>query len=142
MNISELKIKFGGKSTGAKMDRLQEATRLWFVCYVQTFPAEVEFSSFHLKNLLNQQLPKETKVSSELLYLHSYYVCILCMPSFFRCCLCALSALNISGFTPNSMAPPYRQSSFLFSACYVSSIDVTSPDTALGFLFRRYRPSK
>lgn len=58
----------------------------------------------------------------------------MCLP-FCTCCLCALSALYISRFTPNSTAPPYCQSPPLFSACYVSSIDVTSPDTALGFFY-------
>lgn len=53
-----------------------------------------------------------------------YYKTVICR-------LCAFGALYISGFTPNSTAPPYHQSPPLFSACYVSSIDVTSPDTAL-----------
>lgn len=111
-----------------------------FLCYVQKLPADVEITSFYLKNLQIQQLPKETEVFPGLLYLHLHYVCIFRMASIFQHCLCAL--LNISGFTPNSMAPPYRQSSSFFLLCYVSSIDVTSPDTVMGFSFRRYRPTK
>lgn len=110
------------------------------VVVVQRFPAEVEFASFHL--IQRYKISSCSRKPRYFLSQHSCYVCILCMLFLLWCCLCALSALNISSAIPNSMTPPHHQSSFLFSACYVSSIDVTSPDTSLGFLFRRYRPSK
>lgn len=123
------------------MERLQHIRRLWFVCCIQEPPTEDESTSIHLKNLQNQQLPKDLRPFSEPLctcvhIMSAFSVWLLFFPLLLMC----TQSLNISGFTPNSMAPPRRQSSFLFSACYVSSIDVTSPDTTLGFLFRRYKP--
>lgn len=66
------------------------------------------------------------------------YVCIVCA---FFLCLVHLVACTSVDLLQIARLPPYRQSPPLFSACYVRSIDVTTTDTTLGFLFSRYAAS-
>lgn len=82
-------------------------------------------TSLSFENVQNQQIAPlvqrgdtfvwiDISFPQALVYLYCQYSLYVGLP-FCHWCLCVLSALHISGFTPNSTAPPYCQSPPLFS---------------------------